>query len=46
MAVMAVMLVRDLLTPMAAVRKLSRVLGETHPGVLLTKESMDANTVV
>jgi hypothetical protein len=43
---MAVTLARDPLTPTAAVQKLSRVLGETHPGVLSTKESTDANMVV
>lgn len=37
---------QDLLTQAAAAQKPSRVPGETHPGVLLTKECMDANIVV
>ena len=46
MAVMAVTLARDPLTLTAGAQKLSQVPGETHPGVLSTKECMDANMVV
>jgi len=46
MAVMAVMLARDLHMHLAVAQKLSQVQGEMHPGVLSMKESIDAKVAV